>query len=52
LRLQNQSAFHGIAMHVAQLLHPLGFREHDEIVEPRLANAAAFDRLLPQRQLI
>lgn len=51
LRLQPQPAFCRIAMHVTQLLHALVFREHNEVVEPRVPYAAAFDWLLPERQL-
>src|SRR5579859_84063 len=51
LRLQNESPLHWIAVHVSQLLLALVFREDNEIVEPRLPDAAPLRRRLPERHL-
>lgn len=52
LRLQNQAPLQRITVHVAQLLDSFVLGEHHEIVEPRLPDPPAFQRRLPERQLI
>src|SRR6266496_2860807 len=48
LRFQHQSPFHGVAMHVSQLLDPLGFATNHKVVITLLPDVAGLDRFLPE----